>query len=417
MRLRLGLIAGGLLVLALSILSLAHTSSSPARQSSHKITSRPRGTPTDPAAKTPRRSQTNPRHRKSRLPIAPATVMTSPSQAAVPVSPRAGSAANVSVARMVGQQLMVRMTGVTPDGDLLARIRAGQVGGIILYGDDIESASQLRTLVAELQAAAQAGGNPPLLISTDQEGGEVKRLPWAAPTIAPPQIGANGPVVAESQGHDTGIALHAAGINVDLAPVADVAHSTSAFIWQQQRSFGMDPGTVTASTLAFARGLESSGVAPTAKHFPGLGAALTDTDFELQRLQLSAKDLAPYHALIPARIPLIMVSTAFYTNLDSSNPAALSKTVISGLLRHDLGYRGVVMTDDLQRPTGQSTAQAAVRADQAGADIILVSTTEDGGLAAYDALLSAAGNGQVSHAQIAGAYQRILALKARYALR
>jgi beta-N-acetylhexosaminidase len=179
----------------------------------------------------------------------------------------------------------------------------------------------------------------------------------------------------------------------------------------------MDPGVVTASTLAFARGLESSGVAPTAKHFPGLGAARTDTDFELQRLQLSAADLAPYRALIPARIPVIMVSTAFYTNLDPSSPAALSKIVISGMLRHNLGYRGVVMTDDLQRPTGQSTARAAVRADQAGADVILVSTTEDGGVAAYDALLSAAGNGQVSHAQIAAAYQRILALKATYAPR
>jgi beta-N-acetylhexosaminidase len=134
-------------------------------------------------------------------------------------------------------------------------------------------------------------------------------------------------------------------------------------------------------------------------------------------LTLSPEDLAPYRALIAAGVPVIMVSTAVYMNVDSSSPAALSKIVISSLLRHDLGYQGVVMTDDLERPTGESTAQAAVRADQAGADIILVSTTEHGGAAAYDALLAAAGSGQLPHGRIAEAYMRILALKARYAPR
>src|SRR5262249_13309922 len=148
-------------------------------------------------------------------------------------------------------------------------------------------------------------------------------------------------------------------------------HSDTAFIWRQQRAFGMNAATVSNSTSAFAEGMESAGVAPTAKHFPGLGSAMTDTDYALQRLTMQRNDLLPYEQLIAERIPLIMVSTAIYSNLDGSTPADLSGQVISGLLRQVLHYDGVVMTDDLERPTGGSTADAAVRADQAGADIIL----------------------------------------------
>jgi beta-N-acetylhexosaminidase len=289
------------------------------------------------------------------------------------------------------------------------------VGGVILYGENIASPSQVAALVAQLQSAAQAGGNPRLLISTDQEGGLVRRLPWAAPDLSAQEMGAQGAGTAGNEGRATGEALRAVGINVNLAPDADVAHTTSAFIWQQRRSFGTDSVTVRDSTTAFATGLEGAGVAPAAKHFPGLGSALTDTDYAMQRVRMRPDDLIPFEALITQQIPLIMVSTAVYTNLDPSNPAALSPAVISGLLRQQLQYQGVVMTDDLERPTGGSTADAAVRADQAGADIILVSTSESGGAVAYNALLQAAQAGQISQARIAEAYSRITLLKQRYA--
>jgi beta-N-acetylhexosaminidase len=310
---------------------------------------------------------------------------------------------------------MIRMSGVVPDPDLVARIHDGQVGGVILFGENAQSATEVASLVSQLQAAARSGGNPPLLISTDQEGRTEKRLPCALPDVSPPAMSTQGVQVSETQGRQTGTALRSHGINVDLAPVVDGAHSDSAFIWHQQRSFGMDATIVTDNTSAFANGMESAGVAPTAKHFPGVGGALTNTDYGLQRITLQTSDLQPYHQLIAEQVPLIMVSTAIYENLDPSAPAALSPTVISGLLRQDLHYHGVVMTDDLERPTGHSTADAVVHAAQARADIVLVSTTETAGAVAYRALLSAAQTGQISPSAVSDAYQHIMALKKNYA--
>src|SRR5581483_6011926 len=165
-----------------------------------------------------------------------------------------------SLAKMVGQELMVRMTGTSPDAALLDRIRRGEVGGVILYADNIVSDAQVRSLSAALQSAARQGGNPPLLISTDQEGGQVKRLPWAPPTITPPEMGAQGATVSAAQGTQTAQALKADGINVDLAPVVDVAHSSSVFIWKQDRSFGMSAARVENSAVPFAQGMEQANV-------------------------------------------------------------------------------------------------------------------------------------------------------------
>jgi beta-N-acetylhexosaminidase len=329
--------------------------------------------------------------------------------------PKRDEVTGVSLPRMVGQQLMVRMDGADPDAGLLSRIRQGEVGGVILYAENIESPSQTRSLVAQLQDAAREGGNPPLLISTDQEGGQVKRLPWAPPDLAPPQMGAQGSSVSENQGKQTGAALRSAGINVDLAPVVDVAHSASSFIWQEDRSFGMSAGTVIDSAVPFAEGMQLSGVAPTAKHFPGVGGATTDTDNALQTIPSEPEDRLPYQALIADHIPLIMVSTAVYPNLDPTAPAALSRPIITGLLRGRLSYQGTVITDDLERPTGYATANAAIHAANAGADIILVSSTEEAGATVYQAMLAAAERGTIPLAAIEVAYQRIQQLKVRYA--
>jgi beta-N-acetylhexosaminidase len=316
---------------------------------------------------------------------------------------------------MVGQQVMGTMDGTSPDGALLARIRAGEVGGIMIGSPNVVSPEQLTSAINAIQTAAREGGNPPLLISVDQEGGEVKRLSWAAPSRSAEQMGSEGPGVAESEGRATGQALRASGINVDLAPVADVAHSHGMFIWQQQRSFGTDPGAVTADASSFVTGLQSAEVAATAKHFPGLGGTAQDTDYSRQTVNLSAVDLAPYHTLIPGGVALIMVSVATYANLDPTHPAAFSEPIVTGLLRDRLGFGGVIITDDLQAPNGQATGAAAVSADRAGIDIALLSTTEAGGAEAYQALLSAAQSGAISQAHIADSYRRILNLKAQYA--
>ena len=329
----------------------------------------------------------------------------------VTAAPTASAKTQPTIAQMLGQELMVRMTGTSADPALLDRIRRGEVGGVILYADNVVSPGQVQSLTAELQHAAHAGGNPPLLISTDQEGGQVKRLPWAPPNIPPPQMGADGTSASESQGVQTGDALKHEGINVDLAPVVDVAHSSSAFIWRQGRSFGMSAPTVINSAVPFADGLEQAGVLPTAKHFPGLGAAAVDTDYSLQHLVVGQEDLDPYAALIHQNVPMIMVSTGVIQNYDSSEPAALSHAVITGLLRNRMGFQGVVITDDLERPTGYDTGQAAIRAAAAGADIVLASTTETGGESAYSAMVSGAHTGSIPSDHIRQSYERVLALK------
>ncbi len=315
---------------------------------------------------------------------------------------------------MVGQQVMAAMQGTSADPGLLAEIRAGHIGGVILYGYNIVSASQTRALVNQLQAAARAGHNPPLLISTDQEGGQVKRLPWAPPNVDPPQMGADGAKVSRDQGVLTGRALRKVGINVDLAPVVDVAHSSASFIWQQGRSFGMTPRRVIGSAVPFALGMVSARVAPTAKHFPGVGGATVDTDTAKTVIPEGRRDLAPYRVLISERVPMIMVSTGVYPNLDPSGKvAALSHPIVTGLLRRKLGYQGVTISDSLESPTGYSVGDACVLADAAGIDVILVTSESDGGVA-YRATLHAARNGKVPRATIAAAYARILALKAHY---
>src|SRR5437764_10345597 len=144
-----------------------------------------------------------------------------------PAAAHAGATTTPTLAQLIGQKLIVRMDGTTPTASLLGRIRRGEVGGIILFGSNITTRTALIALTAKLRAAAAAGGQPRLLIAVDQEGGSVKRIPWAPPTLSPPQMGVrNSTSVARSQGAATGTALKGLGINVDLAPVADVPSST-----------------------------------------------------------------------------------------------------------------------------------------------------------------------------------------------
>ena len=187
-------------------------------------------------------------------------------------APSAATATTPTLAQMIGQKLMVRMDGTTPTSALLGRIQRGEVGGVILFGFNIVSKSQVLALTTKLQAAAKAGGRPKLLIAVDQEGGSIKRIPWAPPTLSPPQMGADGRTsVALSQGAATAAALKALGINVDLAPVADVPSSTSSFMYQDGRTWSFSATTTARLADAFATGLESKGVIPSMKHFPGIG--------------------------------------------------------------------------------------------------------------------------------------------------
>ena len=321
---------------------------------------------------------------------------------------------------MIGQKLVVRMEGRTPSADLLGRIRRGEVGGVILFGANITTKAALITLTHSLRAAARAGGQPPLLIAVDQEGGTIKRIPWAPPTLSPPEMGKIGSAsVARDQGAMTGAALRELGINVDFAPVADVPNSTSSFMYRQGRTFSFSSTTTAALSDAFARGLMSAGVVPSMKHFPGLGRATANTDRYVVTIKASATTLAPglrpYRTAIGHDIPLIMLSNATYTAYDSHNAAGWSHAISVDLLRGDLAFNGVTITDSLDGAAaarGLPTWQLAVRAAKAGTDMILTTGSEATTKAEYAKLLALAKGGFIARSTLLDSYDRILALKA-----
>jgi beta-N-acetylhexosaminidase len=342
--------------------------------------------------------------------VAAAVLAASLPAAPVPAAARTPS----SPAKLLGQRLMVGFPGTTAPASVLSRIRAGQVGAVILFGANIVSDRQVRALTSSLQAAARAGGNPPLLIATDQEGGIVKRFPSGPPTLSPPQMVASGSThTAYRQGQLTGAYLKSRGVNMNLAPVSDVPTFSGAFIWRQGRAFSFSADTVAKYASAFALGLQSSGAAATAKHFPGDGSAAIDTDTQLDELHPTAAQraaaLKPYQSMIPRGLESVMVTTAGFPAYDSSGtPAALSSRIVGGLLRRQLGFGGVVITDALGAPTGHSEITAGVLAARAGADILLYTDPASGELGALESALS---SGRISHAQAVAAYQRIVALK------
>jgi beta-N-acetylhexosaminidase len=312
------------------------------------------------------------------------------------------------------------MDGTTPSADLLGRIGRGEVGGVILFGANITTRTALIALTRKLRDAAAAGGQPPLLIAVDQEGGATKRIPWAPPTMSVPAMGLNGQAsVAHTQGASTGAALRDLGINVDLAPVADVAGSSSSFMYRDGRTFSFDPSLTATLADAFATGLESRGVLPTMKHFPGIGFATKNTDTSVVTIAVSAAaldpGLLPYRTAIGHRIPLIMLSNATYPAWDPVSAAGWSASIAETLLRRDLGFSGVTITDSLDGTAAArhlSSRDLAVRAAMAGTDLILTTGSEATTRRTYATLLADAKDGSILTATLRASYDRILALKA-----
>jgi beta-N-acetylhexosaminidase len=317
---------------------------------------------------------------------APKPAPTKSTPAAAP-APAARNTPASGLSKLVGARIMTALRGTMPSPALLARARAGQIGGVILFGANISP--QLPRAVAALQSAARAGGNPPLIIATDQEGGPIRRITGAPPVAAAAQI---APASAQGQGLATAHALSTRGITTDLAPVADVL-GPGGFLGS--RSFGSSPVRVAAAACAFARGLQAGGVNATFKHFPGLGKATKNTDLSAVSVNLTAtalvSDLAAYKTCQPA---LVMLSNAVYPALDPQAPAVLSAKIIQGLLRGQLGFRGVTISDTLSAP-GVASPTTAVRAAKAGVDILLY-TDEAVSARAYSELLGAARAGQIS---------------------
>ncbi|HEY7132070.1 MAG TPA: glycoside hydrolase family 3 N-terminal domain-containing protein [Candidatus Limnocylindrales bacterium] len=353
-----------------------------------------------------------------------AALLTGPVAPGSAAAPRAvgAAAATPSVAtltHLIGQRLMVAMNGTTPSPALLGRISRGEVGGVILFGANVTTRSALVALTTKLHAAATAAGQPRLLIAVDQEGGAIKRIPWAPPTLSPPQMGElASAATARAQGLATGKALKALGIDVDLAPIADVPTSTASFEYRQHRTWSFFVTRTAGLAVAFAQGLRAGGVIPVLKHFPGLGTSTRNTDttvVTIWRTQAAlASGLAPFRAAIRAGLPVMMLSNATYPAWDAHLAAGWSTAINTALLRTQLGFRGVTITDSLDGTAaarGLTSSYLAERAAGAGSDLILLTGSEASSATAFTALLHDAETGKLPLAGLQASDRRIEALK------
>lgn len=328
--------------------------------------------------------------------------------------------ARMTMAEKIGQLFMVPVDGAA----LTQMVHDWHVGGLILYGGDIVSAPQGRALLTSAQRAAAI----PLLVATDEEGGEVDQIPAAAGVQQMPAPGQYGRIGSAGRVYQdalvTGRQLRALGVNMDLAPVLDVLVDPNSPIGD--RSYGADPALVTRLGTAAIRGYQAGGIAATAKHFLGLGSVSIDLHKDLptisrDRRQLEQVELAPMRAAIAAGVDALMVTHAAIPALDPTNtPASLSRTIVDGFIRGHMGYHGLIITDSLAMgglsTRVKSNAEATVRAIAAGNDMALISTDPPTIRGALDAVEHAVATGRISPATIDAAVRRVLTLKAKLGL-
>ncbi|WP_308447124.1 beta-N-acetylhexosaminidase [Chitiniphilus shinanonensis] len=324
----------------------------------------------------------------------------------------------------IGQCFMVGFDGLEPDAHIERLIREYRVGGVILFRRNVDHPRQVAALCRRLQQINAEVSDQPLLIGIDQEGGMVARIE-AGMTPLPSALAyqaAGSAADCQALNRIGAAELGALGINIDFAPVLDVNNNRLNPVIGV-RAHGEDVATVCEYGLAAMRGIQAAGLAATAKHFPGHGD--TDTDSHLgvprvghDRARLDAVELAPFRAAIAAGVDAVMSAHVAFPAVepDPDTPSTLSHAVLTGLLREQLGFGGVVFTDCLEMDAirrGVGTVTGALRAFQAGADVLLVSHRETVQAEAIDRLLQAVERGEVSPERLAASRARIAALKRR----
>ena len=331
----------------------------------------------------------------------------------------------MSLREQVGQLLWIGFEGTTYSKDLARLVKDVAPGGVILFGRNLTAdPRQIRALTDALHRALPI----PPFIALDQEGGRVSRLREVIGATAPPAALAarcDATVAVRRQSEATAVVLCGLGFNVNFAPVLDLS-APDARNGIGDRAFGDAPRSVALLAGLFAAAHTRSGVLPVGKHFPGLGGAQADTHLSLPvirrtRAALLRQDLLPYRRLRRS-LPILMIGHACYPAVQgrSDQPASLSPAVIEGLLRRTLGYRGLVLTDDLEMGAIDQSLPAgaqALMAFQAGSDGLMFCRSEDRIRQASAALVAAVQAGEISPARLRASLRRVLALKQRPVVR
>lgn len=325
-----------------------------------------------------------------------------------------------------GYHVIHSYPGLSPPASLLTLTEKGKVGGIILFGENV--GSNLSAVIASFQTAyskSPAYSGSPLLIMTDQEGGEVRRLS-GGPDLSAKEIGesADPTSAATLAGQQAASTLSASGVNCNLAPVLDVFRQEGNFIDEYQRSFGNTSALVSECGAAWITSQQAAGVIATSKHFPGLGDATTSEDTDVEPVtinltldQLRSVDEVPYKSAIAAGLDMVMASWALYPALDATYPSGLSTSWIQGELRQRLGFTGVTITDAIEAGAlgaFGNDANRGVLASKAGMDLLLASARNaTQGEAIVDALVAALNDGTLDQTTFAAGTQRIINLRGK----
>lgn len=350
--------------------------------------------------------------------------LTATTFADTPISEARAAKIQLTPLQEAGQRVIYSYPGLTVPQSLLTAIQNGQAGGVIFFKENVSSLTQIAGVVQQLnRAQEQSPVQAPLLLMTDQEGGQVRRLP-GEPVLSQKQIGAssNASMLATQAGTGAGNNLRGVGMNLNLAPVLDVYRTAGDFMDQYGRSYSTNAGVCGNLSRNFITAQQAVKVAATAKHFPGIGSATTSQNTDAQPVTLNVPlstlrtvDEAPYGQAISAGVKLVMTSWAVYPALDANRPAGLSSTIVQQELRSRLGFGGVTITDAIEAGALQAygtTGQRSVLAAQAGMDLVLASARDvSQGQAATTALANALQSGQLDQAAFTASLNRINALR------
>ena len=305
--------------------------------------------------------------------------------------------------------------GTAPPDRLRPLLEAG-LGGVILFRRNLHDLEQICRLTAGLHASVSA----PLLVGVDQEGGRVTRLP--APFLSPPSAAtlglADDPALTKALARAVGRELCTTGFTWNLAPVLDVCTNPANPVIGD-RAFSHDPDQVARQGVAAIRGLTDAGVLATAKHFPGHGDTIADSHRTLpeslqSRSRWRAVEFIPFQHAIRAAVPLVLVAHLSCPALDPASPTSLSRPVITGILREELGFDGVVVSDDLEMSAIADRfelGEAAVRFLEAGGDLVLICHDAERQRAAMATVEAAAQSGRLSEARFTASLKRIARLR------
>lgn len=331
----------------------------------------------------------------------------------------ADTVAGMTLREKIGQLLMSGVSGRYLTFADRNAIKDHHLGGVVIFSQNYANRSQMETLARHIRSAARNGNSieAGALISVDQEGGVVKRFPDMPPRYSAPEMGRIGKEsVAFDQGRITGRALRSVGVNVNLAPVADIDLYPNVM---RNRSFGSNRYVVARLATAFAQGLQKPGVAAAAKHFPGLGGASRNSDFgpsyvNRSRWQLRNVDAVPFKRAIGGGIRMIMVGHAMYPNDGGRTPASLSRHITTRRLRKGLGFRGVAISDAIEAISWRfngDVVKACKKTVQVGMDVALLTSGPAVAGQCAQRIYKAVRNGTISKQRIDQGARRVLRLK------